>query len=162
MKRFALCAIAALSLAACATQPTYYQAAAGPNAIGYSEYQIEPGRFRVTFRGGPGASPEQVSDFALVRAADLALANGYDWFRVSDRFIRQAAPDNGPRVGLSVGGVSFGGHSATGVGVGTGFNLGGGPALAATLEVFMGRGPKPPGVDVYDARAVRSTLGRPA
>ena len=162
MKRPVLFALAALSLAACATAPTVYQPAAGPNDVGYSEYRIEPGRYRVTFRGGPGAPPEQVTDLALIRAADLALADGYDWFRVSDRFIRQAAGDRGPDVSLGVGGMSFGRHSATGVGIGTGFNLGSGPALAATLEVFMGRGPRPPGLDVYDAHAVRRTLGRPA
>ena len=42
-------------------QPTLYQAAAGPQAVGYSEYRIEPGRYRITFRGGPGAPPEQVA-----------------------------------------------------------------------------------------------------
>jgi hypothetical protein len=46
--------------------------------------------------------------------------------------------------------------------VGTGFDLGGGPALEATIEIMMGRGPRPEGLDVYDARAVRSTLGRPS
>jgi hypothetical protein len=160
MKRLFACALAALSLAACAT-PTVYQRASGPDAVGYSEYRIEPGRYRVTFRGGSGVSPELVSDYALMRAAELTLAEGYDWFRVSDRFIRQTGSDS-PRLSLGVGGADFGRHSAVGVGVGSGFNLGGGPALAATLEVFMGRGPRPPGVDVYDARAVRSTLGRPA
>jgi hypothetical protein len=161
MKRLVLSALAALAVSACATAPTVYQPASGPTAIGYSEYRIEPGRYRVTFRGGPGASAEQVTDFAIVRAAELALADGYDWFRISDRLVSQVAPNNGPQVSLGFGGMSYGHHSATGVGVGTGFDLGGGAALAATLEVFMGRGPKPEGVDVYDARAVRRTLGRP-
>lgn len=165
MKRLILPALAALSLAACATAPTVYQAATGPNAVGYSEYRIEPDRYRITFRGGPGAPPEQVSDYALRRAADLALANGYDWFRVSDRFIRQAAGDNGPRIGLGVGGGSgsYGWHggSSLGVGLGTSFNLGGGPSLAATIEVMFGKGAKPDGQDVYDARAIRRSLGTP-
>ena len=164
MKRLALSALAALSLAACAT-PTVYQPAAGPNAVGYSEYRIEPGRYRVTFRGGDNASPEQVMDLALLRAADLALADGYDWFRVSDRFVSVAdGGRGGPRISLGVGGANFGRHSAVGVGVGTGFNLGGGGygggVAVATLEVLMGRGAKPPGLDVYDAHAVRGSLGR--
>lgn len=166
MKRSVLAALAALSLAACATAPTVYQPATGPTAIGYSEYRIEPGRYRVTFQGGSGAPPEQVMDFALMRAADLALAEGYDWFRVSDRFMQATGASRGPRISLGVGGASFGRRSAVGVGVGSGFDLGGGGygggATAATIEVFMGRGPKPPGVDVYDAHAVRRTLGRPA
>src|SRR5439155_1765307 len=165
MNRLLLSGLAALALAACATEPTRYQPAAGPTAIGYSEYRIEPGRYRVTFQGGSGAPPEQVMDYAIMRAADLTLAEGYDWFRVSDRFMRATGGGgSGPRVSLGVGGMDFGRHSSVGVGVGTGFNLGGPSygASAATIEVFMGRGAKPAGLDVYDARAVRRTLGRPA
>src|SRR5690606_22629066 len=79
-------ALAVLMLTACATTPTFYAPAASPSAMGYSEYRIEPGRYRVTFRGGPGAPPQQVADYTLLRAADLALADGYDWFRITDRF----------------------------------------------------------------------------
>ena len=166
MKRLILPALTALSLAltACATAPTVYQAATAANAIGYSDYRIEPGRYRVTFQGGSGAPPEQVMDFALKRAADLAIADGYDWFRVSDRFMRATGGNSGPTVSLGIGGASFGGRSAVGGSVGTGFDLGGGNsgASAVTIEVFMGRGPKPSGTDAYDAHAVSSTLGRPA
>lgn len=157
MKRLII-AVAALSLAACATAPTLYQPAAGPQAVGYSEYRIEPGRYRVTFRGGPGAPPQQVMDYALVRAADLAIAGGYDWFRVADRFT-EGRPDNGPRIGLGVGGGDYGYRSGVSVGVGTSFNLGGGPSVATTIEVVMGRGERPRDGDVYDARALRRSLG---
>ena len=160
MKQLIAPILAALALTACATpQPTLYQAAVGPQAVGYSEYRIEPGRYRITFRGGPGAPPEQVSDYALLRAADLALADGYDWFRVSERFMA-GQPDRSPRMSLGVGGGNGGWHSGVGVGLGTSFNLGGGPQIASTLEVVMGKGPRPPGNDVYDARGVRSAIGR--
>ena len=149
----------ALALAACASAPTLYQPAAGPQAVGFSEYRIEPGRYRITFRGGPGAPAQQVADYALLRAADLALADGYDWFRVSERFIAQAGPDSGPRMSVGTGGASLGRHSSVGVGIGTSFNLGGGAALAQTLEVVMGKGAKPRDADVYDAREVRRTMG---
>ncbi|WP_337188959.1 hypothetical protein [Phenylobacterium sp.] len=158
MLRPILVLLAALSLAACATAPTLYQPAAGPDAVGYREYRIEPGRYRVTFRGGPGAPPAQVQDYALLRAADLAIAEGYDWFRVADRFM-EGRPDNSPRVGVGVGGGNYGWRSGVGVGVGTSFNLGGGPAVASTVEVVMGRGAPPRDADVYDARALRGTLG---
>jgi hypothetical protein len=166
MKRLVITALAALSLAACASTPTVYQPAGGPSAVGYSEYRIEPGRYRVMFRGGSGASERQVMDFALMRAADLAIAEGYDWFRVSDRSMSYAAGGGGPRFSVGVGGGSWGSSSGVGMGVGTtfgddGYGYGSG-APTASLEVFMGRGPKPAGVDVYDARAVRSTLGGPA
>jgi hypothetical protein len=157
-RTFLAAASAALLLSACATAPTLYQPAAGPQAVGYSEYRIEPGRYRVTFRGGPGAPIQQVEDYALVRAADLAIADGYDWFRVAER-VREGRPDNGPRLSLGVGGASFGRHSAVGLGVSNGISLGGGPSLSTTLEVVMGKGERPRGLDVYDARALRRTLG---
>ena len=159
MKRFLLISLAACALAGCATAPTLYQPAAGPDAVGYSEYRIEPGRYRITFRGGPGAPPEQVSDYALLRAADLALAEGYDWFRVSDRFM-EGRPDRGPRVSFGVGGASFGRRSGVGVGVSSGgMSLGGGPSVSATIEVLMGKGDRPRGADTYDARGLRQNLG---
>ena len=162
MKHLLLAAACALSLSACATpQPTFYGPAAGPQAVGFSEWRIEPGRYRVTFRGGAGAPEAQVSDYALLRAADLALADGYDWFRVYDRAITVVGSDPSPRIGLGVGGSSFGRHSGVGLGLGTSFPLNGnsGPPLAATLEVVMGKGPKPVTPDAYDAHAVRRTLG---
>jgi hypothetical protein len=158
MTRPILAAAVALSLAACATPPTLYQPAAGRHAVGYSEYRIEPGRYRITFQGGPGAPPQQVSDYALLRAADLAIADGYDWFRVADRFM-SGEPDSGPRVGLGLGSSDYGRHSSVGLGLGTSFSLGGGPSVAATIEVVMGRGERPRGADTYDARALRRTLG---
>jgi hypothetical protein len=99
-------------------------------------------------------------DLALLRAADLALSQGYDWFRVSDRYV-QGVGGGGPDVSFGIGGASFGSHSATGVGVSTGFPLGGGPALEASIEVLMGKGVKPAGLDVYDAHALHNSLGRP-
>jgi hypothetical protein len=153
MRHLLLPALAALSLSACATQPTVYQPAAGPQAIGYSEYRIEPGRYRITFQGGPGAPPERVADLALRRAADLTLADGYDWFQVSERFIRPSG-GGGSQMSVGVGGGNFGYHSGAAVGLGTSFNLGGGPSVASTMEVVMGRGPRPPGANVYDARGV--------
>jgi len=161
MKRLVLSALAALSLAACAT-PTVYQAATGPDAVGYSEFRIEQGRYRVMFRGGSNASERQVMDYALVRAADLTIQQGYDWFRVSDRSMSYGAGgSSGPRFSIGVGGGSWGRRSGVGMGVGTTFGDSGygGGAPIASLEVFMGRGPKPPGLDVYDARAVRNSLG---
>ena len=162
MKQLIAPILAALALTACATsQPTLYQAAAGPQMIGYSEYRIEPGRYRITFRGGPGAPPSQVADYALLRAADLALADGYDWFRVSERFMA-GEPDRSPRVSLGFGGGNYGWHSGASVGLGTSFSTGGGPTVASTLEVVMGKGPRPPGADVYDARGVRASVGQRA
>ncbi|MBS0362873.1 MAG: hypothetical protein JSR98_15965 [Proteobacteria bacterium] len=154
-------AVACLALTACETpQPTVYQPASGPQAFGFSEMRIEPGRYRVTFKAGNGAPPAAAHDLALRRAAELALADGYDWFRVYGGGV-DFVGGNGPTIGLGLGGASFGRRSAVGGSVGTGFNLGGGPAPVATLDVVMGRGARPSGPDVYDAHGVAQTLGRP-
>jgi hypothetical protein len=159
MKRILIAAACCLSLAACATAPTHYQAITKAGGVGYSELRIEPGRYRVTFQGGAGAPEAQVQDYALLRAADLALADGYDWFRVVDRSIRQTGY-GGVTGGFGVGGASFGRHTATGVGVSSGgIPLSGGPILQASLEVLMGKGTRPTGPDVYDARNVRASIG---
>ncbi|MGZ6013593.1 MAG: CC0125/CC1285 family lipoprotein [Caulobacteraceae bacterium] len=162
MKRLILISLAALALSACATEPTRFQPAAGPSRVGFSEMRIEPGRYRVTFQGGPGAPPAQVEDYALLHAADLAVAEGYDWFRVTERTTRETGY-SGASLSLGFGGASYGRHSATGVGVAAGgIPLSGGVSLAATLEVLMGKGPKPPNSerdgDVYDARGVQRSL----
>jgi hypothetical protein len=158
MKRLIPFAAIALLLAGCASTPTVYQASTGPGVAGFSEYRIEPGRYRVTFVGAPGAPAAQVNDYALLRAAELALRDGYDWFRVSDRFTEGRGDPNGSRLSLGVGGGNYGWHSGVGLGVGTSFPLGGGPRLAATLEVMMGKGARPAGADVYDARGVRGEV----
>jgi hypothetical protein len=158
MKRLILPALAALTLGACATEPTHFQPSNGPQAVGFSEMRIEPGRYRVTFQGGPGAPPAQVQDYALLRAANLALADGYDWFRITDRSMRQTGY-SGSSLSVGVGGMSFGRHSAVGGGVSTGVPLSGGDSLVTTIEVMMGKGPKPADGDVYDARGVQKAIG---
>jgi hypothetical protein len=150
----------ALVLSACATRlATTYGPAQGPQSMGFSDYRIEPGRYRVTFRGGPGAPPNQVADYALLRAADLTLADGFDWFRIADRSFQQPGREDGPRFSLGVGGSSFGGRTGVGVSLGRSFDLGGGPALAQTLEIVMGKGVPPKDADVYDAREIRKSIG---
>lgn len=151
---------AALLLAACATAPTLYRSAAStPNAVGYSEYRLEAGRYRVTFQGGAGAPEAQVADYALLRAAELALRDGYDWFRVADRSTTVRGGDSGPRLSVGGGSASFGRRSGVGVGLGTSFNLGPGPAYVRSIEVVFGKGPTPRDRDAYDAREIVRVVG---
>jgi hypothetical protein len=154
MKKLLTAAGLALALAACAT-PTRYGPAASPGAVGYSELPLEAGRFRVTFHGGSGAGPTQVADYALLRAAELTLANGADWFQVVSRST-DVAPPAGPAFSIGIGGASFGRHSAVGAGAST--TTGGDATYIATLEIVVGHGPKPDTPDAYDARAVSTNL----
>jgi hypothetical protein len=73
---FALAA-AGLLLAACATS---YQSSSFTG--GFQDTQLAPDVFRVSFRGNSFTSRDRVQDFALLRAAELTLANGARYFGV--------------------------------------------------------------------------------
>jgi opacity protein-like surface antigen len=164
MKRLIVLAVSAALLTACATTPTVYAPQSAPHGAGYSEYRLENGRYRVTFQGNPGASVNQVSDYVLLRSAELALRDGYDWFRVADRMTQQNGSNSGSTLSVGGGTSSYdygrhGGGSSVGLGVGTTFNLGPKPSITSSMEVVFGRGQPPRDADVYDARAIVRTVG---
>lgn len=152
-------ACAALALAACTT-PTVYAPAnpASAKSVGFSEYKIENNRYRVTFQGGAGAPYRQVADYALLRAAEVTIRDGYDWFQVVNQFGGPTDRGGGSSVSVGTGTGSYGRHTSFGLGVGTSFDLSGGPAFSHTIEILEGRGPKPASPDVYDARALAAAL----
>ena len=158
MKRLAISAFALAALSACET-PTVFQEATRPGAVGYSEQRIEPGRYRVTFQGGGGAPAQQVEDYALLRAAQIAVRDGFDWFRVVDRSGFAAPPRSGSSVSIGGGSGSFGRGGGFGLGLGTSFDLSGGPAVTRSFEILAGRGGAPQGPDSYDARGVIQNIG---
>ncbi|MFZ2029589.1 MAG: hypothetical protein WAU68_04715 [Vitreimonas sp.] len=159
IKAVLFAAVAAATLAACQTTPTY-SAAASNNAAGYSEQQIESNRYSVTYRAPGGADAQTLQDYALLRAADLTLEHNRDWFWVDRRGLNGEGARSGPSLGIGVGGGSFGHHSGVGVGAGFSFPLGGGgpTATSATLEVRFGEGPKPDDPNAYDARSIATNL----
>jgi hypothetical protein len=52
---------------------------------GYNEQQIEANRYRVSFIGNAVTTREDVEDALLYRIAELTLAQGCDYFVLSDR-----------------------------------------------------------------------------
>jgi len=159
MKRMTIgSALAALALAACATATTYAPAAR-VGEPGFSETRIEQNRYRVTFAGNSATPKGAVEDYALRRAAELTVQNGFDWFQAVAGGTSAERASGGSSVGVGLGGGSFGGRG--GVGGGVGLNLGGGGAnqrYVSTLEVVMGAGPKPEGANVYDAQGVLNAI----
>jgi hypothetical protein len=158
MKRAVLLIAAAALLGACATS---YGAPYQP----YVESRIAADRVRLTYNGLRGEPAGRVEDMALLRAADLAVQEGYSWFLVENRYTETGGDygaSNGPFVSLGGSNVSFGRGSASSVGVGVGFNLGNmygggrGRTVSTTIEVQFGRGAAPAGA--YDAADVQRTL----
>lgn len=151
----------ALGLAACASTPAYGPAAS-PNGAGYSERQIESNRFFVTYRASGSTDAALLQDYALLRAAEVTLEQGGEWFWVDRRALDEDHSYNsGPRFSVGVGGASLGGHSGVGVGVGMNFPLGGQQAQqahSATIEMRIGQGAKPADPNAYDAREISANL----
>lgn len=156
----AVAAAGILTLGACASLAPYGPQM-GQGGQGYAEAAIEANRYRVTYNGV--GDPAPVADYVLLRAAELTLERGYDWFEVTQRWTDgRPDPRGGVRPSVSIGAGSgrYGGYSTSGVGVGVGLNLTGPGATSTTLEVVMGRGIKPDRPQAYDARDVARALGR--
>ena len=81
MKKIILVA-AIVGLSACQTAAPTYQAASGPNSPGYFSAPADDGRQTVIYTGQKGMSAAQVAEFAMLRAAELTLASGQQWFAV--------------------------------------------------------------------------------
>jgi hypothetical protein len=162
MIRALVAAACALSLTACASLAPYGPQR-GPGGQGFSEQRIESDRYRVTYNGV--GAPGPVADLALLRAAELTLEQGYDWFEVTQRYI-DGRPDSagGVRPSVSVGFGSssgrYGGYrySGSSTGVGVGLNFSGPSPTSTVLEVRLGRGPQPDRGEVYSAAEVRANL----
>src|SRR5690349_6064573 len=76
---FALLIAAALFGCASSFGPSYRPK--GPNdSVGYTDEQLTPNRFRVTFVGPAGTKLVEVEDFLLRRAAEITLKAGYTHF----------------------------------------------------------------------------------
>ena len=73
-----------LTLGACASSPKYV-AADSADDYGHYSRQISENRYRVNFNGERRANLQDTRDYALLRAAELTLAEGYDWFQIIDR-----------------------------------------------------------------------------
>lgn len=146
----------AFGLAACSTAPTPYQVL-GDNG-GYSDQQIEDDRYSIKFTGNSATPRDVVEEFALFRAAEVTLENGYDYFKVVSKEIEPVVDSvrgGGPRIGIGLGGGNVG------FGLSTGFG-GGGRAdysYAGYLDIIVFGEEKPSNErDVYTALDVIDNL----
>ncbi|MBA4803663.1 MAG: hypothetical protein H2038_03310 [Brevundimonas sp.] len=170
IKSAAVLVSAALALSACATA-TPYGPAGGGSRYGYSEQRIDADRYRISFAGNSVTTREQVEMGLLLRAAELTVQSGADWFatvnRATDRDVRyQATPDPfyydryspfwGPRWRYYRRGYWSPWYDP----FGPDFDVREIDRYEATAEIVMGRGPKPAGdPNAFDAREVINNLG---
>jgi hypothetical protein len=76
-----------VALAACATPAAYGPRRPG-QTTGYTDRELAPGRWRVTFTGNSVTTRETVENYLLLRAAEVTLANGGTHFVFDDRDTR--------------------------------------------------------------------------
>lgn len=154
IRRSAAALLLCATLAACAT-PTRFAPASAPGGAGWSEQRLENDRWRVAFTTGDGASPNQALDYALLRAAEITLAQGARWFTVIDRTGGPVAP-RGPAFSFGLGGGSFGRGGGGFGSLATGSN--GSPGFSTSLEILLTRGDVRPSQEAYDARELNARL----
>jgi len=161
MKRLFVVGFIAL-LSACASTTIYGPAGPSERSVGYSDIRIEDNRWRVTFTAAPDISRAQTERFALRRAAELTVENGYDWFRVIARRTEIDGGGDGPvNVGGSVGTtIGSGGYRASGVGLGLSISPSAERRTYVELEILAFEGEPPQGdPDAYDPRQLLANSG---
>ena len=170
LKPVLLAVTAALALSACATATPYGPAGQG-SRYGYSDMRVDENRFRVAFAGNSVTSREQVEMGLLLRAAEVTLESGHDWFatvnRATDRDVRyRASPDPfyydrySPFWGPSWRYYRRGFWSPWYDPFGPDLDIREIDRYEATAEIVVGDGPKPAGdPNAFDAREVIQNLG---
>lgn len=76
--------LAVTLLAACETGPVYKPRGPG-ESVGYTDLQLSPNRYRVTFSASSATKREDVENYLLRRAAEVTLAAGYTHFVFDQR-----------------------------------------------------------------------------
>jgi hypothetical protein len=91
-----------LGLAACGSTPGY-MAADGPDDLGHYSTRLDDDRYRIVYNGGRSTGLNTSRDYALLRAAELTLRDGYDWFEVIDReTVTVTDHGHGPETGFGI------------------------------------------------------------
>jgi len=175
-------ATGALLVSGCATETTYRPATGqGFQRTGYSDRQIEPNRFLVSFAGNSVTDRDTVERYLFFRAAELTLQRGFDYFVMADRDTNLQSRTYSTGFGSGFGYGGFGGYwgpSWRYAGRGFGwrtwdpwFGGGFGPwgndfdvrtidRYEATAEIVMRRGAIPgDNIRAFDARRVVESIG---
>jgi len=127
---------------------------------GFSETPLAPDMFRVTFHGNGVTSEERAQDFALLRAAELTLAQGFRYFALRDESSsRTMSTFTTPGFTSTTGSVHVSKHSAT-YSRSTTYTPGetvviSTPRTGLLIKCFVA---KPEGIDTLDATFLQQAL----
>lgn len=166
MKYFILTAAAAFTLTACATGPTAYGPSDG-RSLGFENSQIEKDRFHISYTG---RSEAEARDFALLRAAEIADAEGYSHFKVLGGNVSSNGGGSpiSSRIGIGIGSGGFGyGRRRTRTNVNLGIGIHDvaraleGSKVTESIEVILKRSAGADDPSIYDAKSVLESI-RPA
>lgn len=161
MKKVIFLSLAASVLIGCATTQTAY----GPineDGIGYRNIQLEPDRFRVSFTA---RNEDEARDYVLLRAAELADAEGFSHFKI----VNGASANNGPgpQIGSVIGVSTGGGFKRGGPIVDLGLGIGDlgraleGDKAKETIEVIGLYSDNPQDPDIYHAASIIKSVQPP-
>ncbi len=170
LKPVLLAVTAALALSACVTATPYGPAGQG-SRYGYSDQRVDADRYRVNFAGNSVTSREQVETSLLLRAAEVTLESGHDWFatvnRATDRDVRYAQTPSvsyydryRPYWGPSWRYYRRGSWNSWRDPFGPEMDVREIDRFEASAEIVVGNGPKPAGdPNAFDAREVIQNIG---
>lgn len=161
--------IAILGLSACASSPRYVPAD-HPGDYGHYSHKISENRYRVNFNGNRRTDLQETRDYALLRAAELTLANDYEWFQIIDRETSTRESDSyEPRLGFGYQRTTYVERNCGLVGctqtsypstyASTRFETGRPVEKHShSIEIVMGKGEMPEDGNYYDAAVVAKTI----
>ncbi|MEX2494545.1 MAG: hypothetical protein WD448_00570 [Woeseia sp.] len=86
-------------IGACASHSPRYLPADHADDYGYYSTRLGEARYRIVFNGDSRTGVNTARDYALLRAAELTMQEGYDWFEIVDR---ETATSHSERPGSSV------------------------------------------------------------
>lgn len=152
MKRLLFLVVSLLLLQACATTSPYQPA--NSRGYGYSETQLSDTQYRIDFKAWDVPSGKAVN-YAMLRAAELTLEKGYDWFEAVDRKSEAVKPRATTTVGFGLSSMR-----SSHFGMGMGMDMGGDDRNESEvlLEIQMGKGIKPDTTQVYSASELVENL----
>lgn len=71
--------LCAILISSCATT---YKRAGNPDGVGYYDSLLQKNMYEVTFNGNSDISSTTAQDYALLRAAEICIENGYKTFDI--------------------------------------------------------------------------------